>query len=136
MGILLLFKRVDCLPLFIDKVNQANSKIPSNIINRKSVRIRTKSSFRIVCLFVFHLSTKKRERNGLFAENGSSTTRILLFLTIPGQLTFVFLIWRLANDHARLSVIFLILYLCAALIQVRIFARKGMTHKKIYQRYD
>jgi solute carrier family 41 len=41
-------------------------------------------------------------------------------MTIPGQITFVFLIWRLAADHTRLSVIFIILYICAALIQVRL----------------
>jgi len=47
-------------------------------------------------------------------------------MTIPGQITFVFLIWRLAADHTRLSVIFIILYICAALIQVRLsfFFRK------------
>jgi len=41
-------------------------------------------------------------------------------MTIPGQITFVFLIWRLAVGHTRLSIFFIILYLLAALIQVRL----------------
>ena len=53
-------------------------------------------------------------------ENNSSTTRVLLFMTIPGHLTFAVLIWRLAADHTRLSFLFICLYLMAALIQVKI----------------
>ncbi len=45
-------------------------------------------------------------------------------MVIPGQLAFVFLIWRLAADHTRLSVLFIILYIFAALIQVKLFFRK------------
>lgn len=45
---------------------------------------------------------------------------MLLCLTIPGQLTFVFLISRLSTDHMQLSVLFVLFYLCAALIQVAI----------------
>lgn len=41
-------------------------------------------------------------------------------MTIPGQLTFALLIWRLAADHTRLSFLFICLYLMAALIQVKI----------------
>jgi hypothetical protein len=41
-------------------------------------------------------------------------------MVIPGQLTFVFLIWRLASDHTRLSIYFIILYIFAAIIQVRL----------------
>lgn len=109
---------VDFLPLFIDRVNQESSKILRNTTNRKSVRILTRSSVLEVCLFF--INQKQIDERDLFAEGASSTTRVLLFMTIPGQLTFVFFIWRLANDHARLSIIFIILYLCAALIQVRI----------------
>lgn len=53
-------------------------------------------------------------------KSNTSTTRVLLCLTIPGQLTFVFLISTLSTDHTRLSVLFILLYLCAALIQVAI----------------
>jgi len=41
-------------------------------------------------------------------------------MVIPGQLTFVFLIWRLASDHTRLSIYFIILYIFAAIIQVKL----------------
>lgn len=52
-------------------------------------------------------------------ERSSSTTRVLLFLAIPGHLTFVFIISRLAADQTRLSILFVVLYIIAALIQVR-----------------
>ena len=45
---------------------------------------------------------------------------MLFSLTIPGQLTFVFLIWRLSANPTKLSVGFVLLYLIAALIQVAI----------------
>jgi hypothetical protein len=45
-------------------------------------------------------------------------------MTIPGQLTFVFLIWRLATDHTRLSSFFIILYVIAAFLQVRFFLKR------------
>jgi len=54
-------------------------------------------------------------------ENTSSITRVLLFMTIPGHLTFLLIIWQLAIDYTRLSLLFLFLYLAAALIQVKIF---------------
>jgi len=54
-------------------------------------------------------------------DNNSSATRVLLFMAIPGHLTFVFLIWQLAADHIRLSILFIILYLIATLIQVEYF---------------
>ncbi|CAF0932493.1 unnamed protein product [Adineta steineri] len=53
-------------------------------------------------------------------KSNSSTTRVLLFLAIPGHLTFVFIISRLATDQTRLSFVFVFLYLIAALIQVAI----------------
>jgi len=53
-------------------------------------------------------------------KSGASTTRVLLFMVLPGQITFVFLIWRLAADHTRLSIFLIILYLLAAFIQVAI----------------
>ncbi|CAF0722974.1 unnamed protein product [Adineta ricciae] len=53
-------------------------------------------------------------------KRSSSTTRVLLFLAIPGHLTFVFVISRLATDQTRLSILFVILYVIAALIQVAI----------------
>ncbi|CAF4392216.1 unnamed protein product, partial [Adineta steineri] len=56
----------------------------------------------------------------IFSESNSSTTRVLLFLAIPGHLTFVFIISRLATDQTRLSFVFVFLYLIAALIQVAI----------------
>ena len=54
-----------------------------------------------------------------FLENNSSITRVLLFMAIPGHLTFVFLIWRLTIDRTQLSILFIFLYLIAALIQVK-----------------
>ncbi|CAF4545497.1 unnamed protein product, partial [Rotaria sp. Silwood2] len=53
-------------------------------------------------------------------KSNSSTTRVLLFMAIPGHLTFVFIIWRLAADHPRLSILFIFFYIIAALIQVAI----------------
>ncbi|CAF4524465.1 unnamed protein product, partial [Rotaria magnacalcarata] len=52
--------------------------------------------------------------------NASCTIRVLLFITIPGHLTFMFLIWQLAVDHIQFSALFILLYLIAALIQVEI----------------
>jgi solute carrier family 41 len=54
----------------------------------------------------------------MFLEVSSSTTRVLLFMAIPGHLTFIFIISRLAADQTRPSVLFVFLYLTAALIQV------------------
>ncbi|CAF1065993.1 unnamed protein product [Rotaria magnacalcarata] len=53
-------------------------------------------------------------------SNASCTIRVLLFITIPGHLTFMFLIWQLAVDHIQFSALFILLYLIAALIQVAI----------------
>ncbi|CAF1395639.1 unnamed protein product [Rotaria sordida] len=53
-------------------------------------------------------------------KNNSSTTRVLLFMSIPGHLTFVFIIWKLAVNHPRISILFVFLYLIAAFIQVAI----------------
>ncbi|CAF4605172.1 unnamed protein product [Rotaria sp. Silwood1] len=53
-------------------------------------------------------------------KSNSSTTRVLLFMAVPGHLTFVFIISKLATDHTRLSIIFIFFYLIAALIQVAI----------------
>lgn len=50
----------------------------------------------------------------------STTTRVLLGMVIPGHLTFVFIIWRLAIENTQLSFLFIFLYLLAALIQVMI----------------
>lgn len=81
--------------------------------------------YKVFCsksIFVFVWIDKYLKIIFLFClESNSSTTRVLLFMVLPGQLTFVFLIWRLAADHTRLSVFFIILYLFAALIQVKLF---------------
>lgn len=53
-----------------------------------------------------------------FAENGSSTARVLLFIAIPGHLVFIFIIRRLATSPIQLTFLFIVLYLTAALIQV------------------
>lgn len=52
------------------------------------------------------------------SENGSSTTRVLLSMVIPGHLTFILIIWQLAVDQIELTWPFVCLYLFAALIQV------------------
>ena len=52
------------------------------------------------------------------SERGASIVRVLLFLVIPGHLTFVFVISRLAKDQGELSLAFIALYLGAALVQV------------------
>ncbi len=54
-------------------------------------------------------------------ENSSSTARLLLFMAIPGHLTFALIIWQLAADHAQPSFVFIFLYLITALIQVKYF---------------
>ncbi|CAF0924879.1 unnamed protein product [Adineta steineri] len=49
-----------------------------------------------------------------------SITRVLLFLAIPGHLTFVFIISRLATNDTGFSIVLIFLYLITALIQVAI----------------
>ncbi|CAF4249136.1 unnamed protein product, partial [Adineta steineri] len=53
-------------------------------------------------------------------KRNSSITRVLLFLAIPGHLTFVFVISRLATNDTGLSIVLIFLYLITALIQVAI----------------
>jgi hypothetical protein len=87
-----------------------------NIILQQFVQIHIEFFVRTVCYIgkggscIWNISK--------FLENGSSTTRVLLFMAIPGHLTFVFIIWRLATDQTRFSVLFIFLYIIAALIQV------------------
>lgn len=45
-------------------------------------------------------------------------------MAIPGHLVFISIIWRLATDHIEFSIIFLILYISAALIQVNLLSFK------------
>ncbi|CAF3492478.1 unnamed protein product [Rotaria sordida] len=55
------------------------------------------------------------------SRNGAScTVRLLLFMSIPGHLTCLFIIWQLAANHIQFSILFIFLYLIAALIQVAI----------------
>jgi solute carrier family 41 len=67
--------------------------------------------------FIFLLNFQIFEN--YFSENNSSTTRVLLFMSIPGHLTFVSVIWKLAADQPRFTILFIFLYIIAALIQVR-----------------
>ena len=53
-------------------------------------------------------------------DKGSSVARVLLFLSLPGHVTFIFLIVRFATNPVRISFLFIFLYLFAALIQVAI----------------
>lgn len=109
-----LFKQVDSRLHFINKANQENFVIRNNTMLHRSVQIRTDFFALKVCLS----STKILSTKFSNLENNSSTTRVLLFMTIPGHLTFVFLIWRLAADRTQISLAFICLYLIAALIQV------------------
>ncbi|CAF0934245.1 unnamed protein product [Rotaria sp. Silwood1] len=52
--------------------------------------------------------------------NASCIVRLLLFMAIPGHLTFLFIIWQLAANHIQISFLFISLYLIAALIQVAV----------------
>jgi solute carrier family 41 len=71
------------------------------------------SNSKFVFLFKFSYIWKS------FVGSNSSTTRVLLFMSVPGHLTFVSVIWKLAADHTRLSILFIFLYIIAALIQVK-----------------
>jgi hypothetical protein len=95
-----------------------------NINRQKSVPIHTRSSVPVVCSLL--LLNVKRPTECCFLERSSSTTRALLFMAIPGHLTFVFVISRLATDQTRLSILFIFLYLIAALIQVGRFSSREM----------
>ena len=53
-----------------------------------------------------------------YSGPGSSTTRVLLSMVIPGHLTFILIIWQLAMDEVELTWPFVLLYLIAALTQV------------------
>ena len=46
------------------------------------------------------------------------TARVLLLLVLPGHLVFVYTISYLKAGHTSLTPIFVIVYLCAALLQV------------------
>jgi hypothetical protein len=87
-----------------------------SIMLQRSVRIHIKFFFQTVNLF-FLINFQIFEN--YFLENNSSTTRVLLFMSIPGHLTFVSVIWKLAADQPRFTILFIFLYVIAALIQVR-----------------
>ncbi|CAF2965347.1 unnamed protein product [Rotaria sp. Silwood2] len=53
-------------------------------------------------------------------NNASCIVRLLLFMAIPGHLTFLLIIWQLAANHNQITFLFIFLYLIAALIQVAI----------------
>jgi hypothetical protein len=53
-------------------------------------------------------------------------------MAIPGHLTFVFVIWRLAADRIQLTVLFICLYLIAALIQVTFFFLQEIKFRLIF----
>lgn len=111
-----LSKQVDFQLLFINKVNQENLEIKNSITLRQCVQIHIKFfALKVIVCFKINLIYLKN-----LLENTSSTTRVLLFMTIPGHLIFVLIIWQLAIDYTRLSLLFLFLYLIAALIQVKI----------------
>jgi hypothetical protein len=101
-----------------------------NIMLRKFVLIHIKSFFQIV--HWFFCSGVWSVRNFVILESGSSTTRALLFMAIPGHLTFVFVIWRLAADRIQLTVLFICLYLIAALIQVTFFFLQEIKFRLIF----
>ena len=52
------------------------------------------------------------------SERGASIVRVLILMAIPGHLTFIFVIARLAKDQGELTLAFVTLYLGAALLQV------------------
>ena len=68
---------------------------------------------RLICIFSFFPYA------GLHAR----TTRVLLFMVIPGNLIFLYTIRVLQAGHTTLTVIFTSVYLLAGLIQVMIATR-------------
>ncbi|XP_038222456.1 solute carrier family 41 member 1-like [Zerene cesonia] len=48
----------------------------------------------------------------------SSTTKLLMLMVIPGQLIFVYTIGYLKAGHTSVTPIFMLIYMCAALLQV------------------